>query len=243
MRPARRVGPVQAYVLHQSPYRDSGRIVEVLTRDHGRLSLFVYGVRRAKSGLAAALQPFQRLLVSWSGRGEAPTLAAAEIDLPPRRVPARHFMSACYVNELILKLTTRHDAQPALFDLYEATLDALAGEAEADRPLRLFEKRLLDVIGFGLELTFGAEDRKAIDPARHYHFHAGRGAIEAAAESGGRVYSGAALLALGEESISDAALLREVKPLLKDAIAECLDGRHLRTRDVAVAVRRKQGGG
>ncbi len=243
MRTARRVGPTAAYVLHQSPYRDSGRIVEVLTREYGRLSLFAYGVRRPKSGLAAALQPFQRLLVSWSGRGEAATLTGAEIDAVPRVLPPRHFMSACYVNELLLKLTTRHDAHPELFDLYEAALDELGVADQAMRALRVFEKRLLDALGFGLGLSATAQDQQPIKERGRYHFRPQAGAFEAAAEAAGRVYSGAALLALADESIVDAAQLDEVRPLLRAALDECLEGRALRTRDVAAAVRSRRRAG
>jgi DNA repair protein RecO (recombination protein O) len=243
MKSARRVGPVPAYVLHQLAYRDSGRIVELLTREHGRLSVFAHGVRRAKSGLAAALQPFQRLLVSWSGRGEAPTLTGAELDMAAGRLPAAQFMSACYLNELILKLTTRHDGHPELFDLYEETLGSLADGAGATRGLRLFEKRLLDIVGFGLALTVTSDGHKPLDASARYHFRPQVGAIEAAADAGGRLYSGATLLALGAESIRDAAQLSEVKPLLREALEACLEGRSLRTREVATAMRRKQSGG
>ena len=41
------------------------------TREHGRLTLFARGVRGPNAKLAAVLQPFQPLLLSWSGRGEA----------------------------------------------------------------------------------------------------------------------------------------------------------------------------
>jgi DNA repair protein RecO (recombination protein O) len=238
MTTVRRVGPVAAYILHHAAYRDSGRILEVLTREHGRLSLFAHGVRRPKSGLAAALQPFQRLLISWSGRGEAPTLASAEIDPERPRLPARQFMSGCYVNELLLKLTTRHDSHPELFDLYEETLAGLDSREQAPRALRLFEKRLLEALGFGLGLLLTADERRPIDPGARYHFQPQVGAITAVADAGGRVYSGAALLALARETIADAGQLQEVKPLLRAALDACLEGRALRTRDVADAVRR-----
>ncbi|HZF15635.1 MAG TPA: DNA repair protein RecO [Steroidobacteraceae bacterium] len=242
MRTVRRVGPVPAYVLHQAPYRDSGRILELLTQDHGRLSVFAHGVRRAKSGLVAALQPFQRLLVSWSGRGEAPSLAGAELDGPPRSLPAAQFVSACYVNELILKLTTRHDSHAGLFDLYDATLAAL-NRGEGERALRLFEKRLLDLVGFGLALGVIAGGHRPIDPAAHYHFRLEHGAVEAGPGAAGRVYSGAALLALAREQLDDDGQVRALKPLLRDAIEACLEGRTLSTREVAMAMRRKRSGG
>src|SRR5688572_2415148 len=99
-RNVRRVQLTTAYILHHHPFRDTSRILEVLTRDYGRLSLFARGVRGPKAKLAAVLQPFQLLLVSWSGRGESPQLtgaeAAGEMDvLPPARL-----MSGFYLNEL-----------------------------------------------------------------------------------------------------------------------------------------------
>ena len=152
-------------------------------------------------------------------------------------------MSACYVNELILKLTTRHDSHPELFGLYEDTLAGLAKVGSATRALRLYEKRLLDVVGFGLALTVTAADRKPIESRARYHFHPQTGAVEATADASGQVYSGAALLALARETISDAGQLQEIRPLLRASLDACLEGRSLSTREVAVAVRHKQSGG
>src|SRR5579885_1312881 len=124
---SQRVRLASGYVLHHSPYRDTSRILEVLTRDHGRLTLFARGVRGPKSRLAALLQPFQPLLLSWSGRGEAPQLTGAEPQGMLRRLPADRLLAAFYLNELILKLTTRHDPHPALYDAYHRALETLKG--------------------------------------------------------------------------------------------------------------------
>jgi DNA repair protein RecO (recombination protein O) len=78
--PARRVWLAPAYVLHQYAYRDTSRIVEVFTSDYGRLTLFARGANGPKSTLRGVLRPFQRMLVSWSGKGEACQLVTAEID-------------------------------------------------------------------------------------------------------------------------------------------------------------------
>ena len=83
MSDARRIQLQPAYVLHHRPYRDTSRILELFTRDHGRVSVFARGARGGtKSGasLLPILQPFNRLLVSWSGRGEAGQLTGAEFD-------------------------------------------------------------------------------------------------------------------------------------------------------------------
>src|SRR3974390_3205362 len=77
---ARRVWLAPAYLLHQYAYRDTSRIIEVFTGEHGRLTLFARGANGPKSALKGVLRPFQRLLVSWSGTSEACQLVGAGSD-------------------------------------------------------------------------------------------------------------------------------------------------------------------
>src|SRR5580704_4037418 len=105
-RSARRIELTPAYLLHHRPWRDTSRILEVLTREHGRLTLFARGVRGPQAKLAPVLQPFQPLLLSWSGRGEAPQLIGAERAESCAPLPAAALLPAFYLNELLLKLTT-----------------------------------------------------------------------------------------------------------------------------------------
>jgi len=128
-RSTRRVVLTAAYLLHHRPWRDTSRILEVLTREHGRLTLFARGVRGANAKLAPVLQPFQLLLLSWSGRGEAPQLTGAERAAATAALPQGCVLAGFYLNELLLKLTTRHDALPELFDHYHRTLEQLRSGA------------------------------------------------------------------------------------------------------------------
>ena len=137
---ARRTLLARAYILHTQPYRDTSRILEVFTREQGRVSVFARGVRGPKARLASLLQPFQPLLLSWSGRGEAAQLTGAERAAHLPRLPAVCVMAAFYLNELLLRLTTRHDPLPELYDDYHATLVALAAGEALEPGLRVFEK-------------------------------------------------------------------------------------------------------
>lgn len=140
-------------MLHQQPWGDAGRIVELFSREYGRLSVFARGVRGAQARLAPVLQPFVPLLVCWAGRGEAPRLTGAEIQQAHKALqplPRARLMSAWYVSELVLTLTARHDPQPELFAHYAQALADLRRSCEHERALRLFEKRLLDVLGYGV---------------------------------------------------------------------------------------------
>ena len=148
--PARRVWLAPAYVLHQYAYRDTSRIVEVFTGEHGRLTLFARGANGPKSTLRGVLRPFQRMLVSWFGKGEACQLVSAEIDGLATRLAPHRLMSGFYLNELLLKLTERCDPHPEIFFSYAACVQALC-DGEIEEPaLRRFEKRLLDDLGYGL---------------------------------------------------------------------------------------------
>ena len=57
----RQTHQVRAYVLHQQEWRDTGRIFELLTREHGRISVFAQGVRGPRARLAGVMQPFAPL--------------------------------------------------------------------------------------------------------------------------------------------------------------------------------------
>ncbi len=147
------------YVLHQRPYRDTSLIVELYAREHGRLSAFARAARGPRSRFRG-LQAFRPLLLSWVGRGEAPTLTGAEGDgPPPPPLPADRLLSGFYLNELLLKLTVAHDPQPELYAHYTSTLERLRAGEPLEALLRRFEKRLLDLLGYGSELTREAGGR------------------------------------------------------------------------------------
>jgi DNA repair protein RecO (recombination protein O) len=169
-RNTRRIQLAPAYILHHRPYRDTSRIFEVISREHGRLSLFARGVRGPKAKLSSILQPFQMLLLSWTGRGEAAQLTGAESAQAAPPVPAACLMASFYLNELLMKLTTRHDPIPGLFDTYHEALDNLRNGAPLERELRVFEKRLLEALGYGLDLSAEAQTGKRIEPDEYYHF-------------------------------------------------------------------------
>jgi len=148
-----RVEHTAAYVLHHHPWGERGRIFELFTHDHGRVSVFAQGVRGPQARLAGVMQPFVPLLVSWAGRGDAPRLTGAEyVDAHgvTAQLVSRRLLSAWYLNDLVMQLTARHDPQPELFDHYEAAIAGLRGSSALERELRLFEKRMLEVLGYGL---------------------------------------------------------------------------------------------
>jgi len=236
-RNARRVALTPGYLLHHRPWRDTSRILEVLTREHGRLTLFARGVRGPRAKLAAVLQPFQLLLLSWSGRGEAAQLTGAERAGAAAALPQECLLAGFYLNELLLKLTTRHDALPELFDHYHDTLERLRGGAALACTLRVFEKRLLEVLGYGLDLATEARTGLPLEPDAYYDFHPGVGLLPARAGAA-RALCGHSLLSLAHEILQSERELEDARRLLQAALGACLEGRPLATRAVARAMKR-----
>jgi DNA repair protein RecO (recombination protein O) len=235
---ARRVALAPGYVLHQYAYRDTSRIVEVFTSEHGRLTLFARGANGPKSALKGILRPFQRLLLSWSGKSEACQLVTAEVDGVMTTLPARRLMSGFYLNELLLKLTERCDPHPEIFYSYAACIQGLCEGEVVEASLRRFEKRLLNDLGYGLELGQTGEGQP-LQADRYYRYVLQSGAQPCVAEAPGAVY-GQSLADLQAETFSDARSLRDAKRVLRAAIDACLDGRILKSRAVMLALRQRE---
>jgi DNA repair protein RecO (recombination protein O) len=236
---ARRVQLAPAYLLHHYPWRESSRVLEFFTRDHGRVSVFARAARRGTSSLPAALQPFGEVLVSWSARGEAGQLTGAERAAPPAVLAGDRLMGGFYANELLIRLLQRHDPHPSLYDA-SATVGAHPPPpgVEPARGLRVFEKRLLEELGWGLDLVQESPTGAPIVPGRAYRYRIDGGAepAEGVAE-GPLVFAGASLLSLAREELDDPRHLADARRLLRAALDQCLDGRPLRTREVMRAMR------
>ncbi len=223
----------RAYVLHQRPFRDSSLILEVFAREQGRLTLFAHGARGARSRFTT-LQPFRPLLLSWSGRSEAPSLTAAERAEPVVPLPAAQLMSGFYLNELLLKLLARHDPHPALFESYETALAGLAQQSAADGPLRRFETQLLGFLGYGLNLSAEATTGEPVRAGAYYQFQPGvHGFVVAEPASPGAI-AGQVLHDLAAGCVpTEEAALRQARALMRAALDHCLEGRTLASREVA----------
>lgn len=241
----RRVELSPVFVLHHRPWRDTSRMLDVLSRDHGRLTLFARGVRGPRSRSASLLQPFTPLLASWTGSGDAAQLNQVEpAPADPAEgamaagLPAAALLSGWYLNELLLKLTLRVDPQPAVFDLYARALARLRAGGAPAPALRSFERDLLELLGYGLELRREARGGAPLRADAYYHFHVDLGFIETPAGSDAS-YAGRSLIALADDDLQEAAVLEDARRLMRAALDHALEGRELRTRAVARAVTRR----
>lgn len=239
---ARRTLLEPAWLLHHRPWSDTSRILEFMTRNHGRVTLFAHGVRRPKSPLRALLRPFTPLLVSWSGKPDGGTLTGAE-PAGAAATPAPGALLSCYyLNELLMKLLAREDRHEAIYDAYAAALARIAAGDEA-AALRGFERVLLDELGYGIDLAREAGTGRPVEADRYYHFLPGRGVL-AVREPGSAdgAHAGCDLMAVARGEYASPAAQRAARGVYGAAIAHCLEGRGLASREVLLAMRRREKG-
>ena len=151
---------IEGYVLHSVPWRETSLIAEVFTLDEGRLGLVARGARRPRSALRGLLQPFQKLGLRYSDKGELRTLMAAEwLGTQGNGMPSGpSLMAGFYVNELLLRLLQRQDPHPDLFRAYEMVLNQLSEpEPMKEVCLRWFECRLLRDLGIAPDFSSGLQ--------------------------------------------------------------------------------------
>jgi DNA repair protein RecO (recombination protein O) len=228
----------KGYVLHTYPYRETSLILQAWTEKHGRLGLVAKGARRPKSPQRAVLVPFQPLSLDWFGRGELRTLKTAEPAAPATPLGGQALLSAFYLNELLLKLTTRDDPHEGLFEAYDRAITELRALSRnaglAIEPiLRRFELRLLQELGYAVELGHAIDSRAPIDPRSDYWYVAGRGPL-LAGEGDTPVYSvrvsGVTLIDLERGDFESATTTAQAKRLMRLLINHSLDGKELATR-------------
>ncbi len=227
-----RVFQQPAFVLHTSDYRETSLLVEAYSRNHGRIGLIAKGARRAKTGLRAVLNPFQPLLLSWSSKSDLATLTAAEPDQSALVLNGEALYCGFYMNELLMRLLHRHDPHERLFDAYRAALARLQTGGEYDVTLRIFEKHLLQELGYGLVLDREVNTNTPIAPDQIYDFLPERGPVPAGGQTDGVKIQGRSLLALAAGRFNDAQELREAKRLMRRMLAQHLGERPLYSREL-----------
>lgn len=221
--------PRLAYLLHERPYRETSLILDIFSREEGRLSLLVKGVR-TPGRRVERLRPFTPYALQWSGKSDLPLLRNRESLAPPLVLAGVRLFCGLYLNELLVRFLHRHDPHAGLFEAYRQTLLALADDDDLEWALRRFELNLLTETGYGLSLARDAASGEPVQPTRTYRYLPGRGIVPDSA--GADLLSGATLLALHRGAVLDAPQRREAKGLLRTAIHFHLDGKPLKSRDL-----------
>ncbi len=230
-----RVQDQAAFILHHFPYRDTSQIIELFTRDYGRIAAVSRGSRSAKSKLKGVLQPFRYIQVSWSGKGELVSLnRAEESDIMMPLLTGNALPCGFYINEILMRLLHKHDVHEDIFNEYQQLLVSLTDQQNLEIKLRLFEKYLLQQLGFELNLSHEAGSQQTLDAHRQYFYYIEHGPVlaEQHTHSEHLVISGKSLLDFQQGDLSDEKVRREIKSLMRMVVAYYLGNKPLKSREL-----------
>jgi DNA repair protein RecO (recombination protein O) len=222
----------ECFVLHTYPYQETSFIVEAFSRHHGRIALVAKGARRPRSGMRGLIRQFQPMLLSWFGKSELRTLAAAEWVVAHTPLRGLALLCGFYLNELLLKLIAREDAHEQLYDVYRALLPQLSQTTHVEPLLRGFELALLRELGYALSLVRTADTDEAVQAQRSYGFSFDRGPLAHIAGGDTVKFLGKTFLDMDCADYSDPVTSQQSKQLMRAAINHHLNGQPLHTRQL-----------
>jgi DNA repair protein RecO (recombination protein O) len=255
-RSARPPSTLVAYVLHRYDWSETSLILDLFTREQGRLAVAAKGAKRPYSQLRAVLLPFQRIHValgrvpksdgaSTESHSEVQNLRSAEWAGGGSMLTGAALFSGFYLNELLMKMLARHDPHPALFDAYAQTLPHLADpdDAHVQAALRAFELVLLKESGLLPELSVVTLTQQPVREDGDYALLPEAGVT--AARAGDAALSASALVGLQAalehgslEALQQACAraLQGLRPMLRALLHYHLGTAQLRTRQVMLDV-------
>lgn len=216
-----------SYVLHSRPYRETSMIIYALTEQHGVIHLVSRGARKKGSN---NLQPFTKMYLSWSGRGDLVSLTKIEHERSSYTRNFRAQVQCFYLHELILKLIPKLSPAPELFALYERTLDLMTNNPSDEHVLRSFEMQLLAIIGHPLQLKYDYINDEEIQPELMYRYDPDLGPTQIVTPPAQwNVVTGTLLNHLDDNQLAGRSLT-EAKIFLRGLVKHYLQGKPLMTR-------------
>lgn len=224
-----------AFLLHRRDYRETSVLADFFTLDQGVVSGVVKGIRRSTKTQRLSLQPFTLLNIGWYGSGDLKTIKMVEVveNAPP--LVGEQLFCGFYINELLLRLLNRYDPYPHLFEAYQIALKQLMMciKNDNDVVLRVFEKKLLSVLGYGFNFGQDSEGEPLCGSAI-YLFESEYGFVRMTT-SGTRdqqplIYRGDILMAIEVDDYALPETRQAAKRLMRFALAHYLGGKPLHSR-------------
>lgn len=145
-----RVDNEKSFILNSIPWSESSLLIEVFTKNHGKLTLIARGARKITSQLRGLIILFIPINISFFGnKNQVLTLHKIDWIGGWPQLKGKTIISGFYVNELITKLLPKEDVNPKIFEYLEKIMKSLSLNSENQNyNLRIFEWNLLQATGF-----------------------------------------------------------------------------------------------
>lgn len=184
----------QALLLGRIPFGESDLIVHLFTDVTGRISALARGARKSQKRFSGSLEPIHTLKieVSRSPRGELYTLREAQLKRPRTGLTAHlnTLEAAGKALHWLRRAAPNETPEPHLWQAINLLLDELAepeGRANAEGLLTAFGLRLLEVLGWGLNLYSCVSCGKPCPPGRAAWINPERGGLVCQTCGGGPI--------------------------------------------------------
>ena len=221
------------YVLHSYPFKETSLVVELFSKEFGRIAAVAKGARRPHSAMRGMLQSFQMLDGAWSGKNELKTLHSLDWSAGLTLLKGEALMCGFYMNELLLRLLPREDAHESLFAYYQTALKTLAESQNLAITLRRFELKLLQEMGYAVPLLQDENDM-VIEADKNYRYEAEYGACELGVTKNGVQLSGKTMLDMARGDYADSITQSQSKQLMRYLLTHYLGDKPLHTRQLLI---------
>lgn len=223
-----------AFVLHSRPYRNTSLLLDVLTEEHGRISLIAKGAKQAKSKFRGILQPFQRLSLSWVKKTQLGTLTDAELCEKPNVLTGEAMYAGLYLNEILTRVLENDDPVTEIFQAYAHGLSQL-NNIDIAPALRAFEYNLLQSLGFEIQLEYDV-DQDLISPNLNYKFIPEHGFI-VSNEKNVYLFKGQLIINFRDGNFENTDTLKVAQLLMRSGLHKLIGDKPLKSRELFKAYR------
>jgi len=169
-----------AVVLRHADYGEADRLLTLFTREQGKVRAIAKGARKLTSRKAGHIEPFTHVTLQLAKGRDLFIVTQAETvnAFPGLRDDLVKTGYAAYIVELIDRFTYEEETpHPPVFRLLIETLERIEKESDAWLPIRYYEMRLLDFLGFRPQLFECANCGNEIQPEDQYFSFSAGGAI------------------------------------------------------------------
>lgn len=204
------------FVLRRQPVAECDWLLDVFSKDQGLIQVRLSPPTRV-------VDLHQRCRGEWRSDKEWPRLKGAEV-METFVFKEEVLVCALYLDELLLNFLPSGESVPDVYQLYSQTLAGLQRSSRADVWLRVFEHKLLEHMGLGVNWL--ESDVGLVEHNFCYTFVPGSGFVRT-----DRGIRGDVLLAIGETNFLYPGALKVARQVLRQAI-EAVISRSLVSREL-----------